>query len=227
VKVLQLHISLAILLLAPSGFAQNLDDESRTEVNLSDGTTVVFYKGHQAEESNIYYYLPVNMHLSVRNGIPEISFLQYDEEGNRGAILHFLLTWGLSGSSVREANGLLNLKIKDTAIVAGPVLVDAAPVSFLITGNDTVVSIMNNSSSQNSPAPVIPGSKLAASFRFGADDSDYLSGIIRNHKKEIDGEVQMIYIFRTMVRQGYLTKPVEHEWKLSMNLDTIFNILRE
>lgn len=215
------------MLLAPAGFAQNLDDESRTEVSLSDGTHVVFYKGYQAEESNIYYYLPVNMHLSVMNGMPEISFLRYDEDGNRGAILHFLLTWGLSESSVSEANDLLNLKLKDTAIVAGPVLVDDAPVSFIITGNDTVVSILNKTPGQNSPAPVIPGSKLAASFRFSAGDSDYLSDVIGNHEKEIDGEVQMIYTYRTMVRQGYLTKPVEHEWKLTMSLETIFDTLRE
>jgi hypothetical protein len=215
------------MLLTLTTQAQNLDDESRTEVILSGGTHIVLYKAHSTDRSNIFYYLPVNMHLAIRDGRPEISFLQYNEDGNRGAILHFLLTWGLSDSMEREANNLLNLRLKDTVIVAGPVLVDAAPVSFLITGNDTVVSIMNNAISQNSRAPVFPGSKLAASFRFRPEDSDYLTGIIRNHEKTIDGKIQMIFNFRTMVRQGYITKAEDHEWKLSMNLDTIFDILRE
>lgn len=226
-KVLLFHIILVFLMLAPSGFAQNLDDESRTEVTISNGTQVVLYREHQAEESNIYYYLPVNMHLSVRDGKPEISFLLFDEDGNHGAILHLLLTWGLSEPESREANDLLNLQLKDTAIVAGPVFVDDAPVSFIITGKDTVVSIMNRSPFQHSPAPVIAGSKMAVSFRFSAEDSDYLSGVIRNHKRAVDGEMQMIYTYRIMVRHGYLTKSEGREWKLILGLDTIFNTLRK
>jgi len=227
VKELRFYISIVVLTLASSGFAQNLDDGSRTEVTLSDGTKVVLYRQYQKEESNVYYYLPVNMHLSVRDGKPEISFLEFNEDGNRGAILHLLLTWGLSEPEEREANDLINLRLKDTAVVAGPVFVDAAPVSFIITGKDSAISIMNRASGQHSPAPVIPGSKLAASFRFNAEDSDYMSGVIMDHEKTIDGEMQMIYTYRTMVRQGYLTRSEDHEWKLALSLDTIFNTLRE
>jgi hypothetical protein len=210
-----------------SGYAQNLDDDSRTEVILSDGTPVVLYRAHSTEGSNIYYYLPVNMHLSVRDGRPEISFLLYDEDGNRGAILHFLLTWGLSVSQVKEANELLNLRLKDTVIVAGSVLVDAAPVSFVITGNDRLVKIMNGAISQNSQVPLIPGTKLAASFRFPGEEADYISNMIIQQRKTIDGAIRMIFTYKTMVKKGYVSKPVEDEWMIEMGLDNIFQYLRD
>jgi hypothetical protein len=209
-----------------SCYAQSIDEDSRTEVILADGTRVVMFRSHVDEGSNIFYYLPVNMHISVRDDRPEISLLQFNENGQSGAILHFLITWGLSESGQKEANMLLNLKLHDTVIVAGPVLVEAAPESFLITGNDRVVTTLNNALRQKSQAPLLPGQKLAASFRFGADDSDYLAQVIRDRGRTISGEIRMIFIYRSMIREGYIFKATGHEWVLSMNLDTIFNLLR-
>lgn len=211
-----------------TGHAQNLDDRSRTEITLSDGTTLVLYKSHSFERnSKHFYYLPVNMHVAHKDSRPEISLLQYDTEDNRGAILHFLLTWGLSLSQEKEANDLLNMRLKDTVYVAGPVLVDAAPASFIITGKDRLVEIMNAADTQSSRAPIVPGSKLAASFRFRASDLEYLCKMIREPCEKTDGKLQMIFTFKTMVREGYISKPVEHEWILEMALDHLFQYLRD
>jgi hypothetical protein len=196
-------------------------------VTLSDGTTVVLYKAHTFEEnSNIYYYLPVNMHVSFNGANPEISLVFFDEDGVSGAILHFLLTWGLSALQEEEVNTLWNLKMKDSAFVAGPLLVEEAPLSFKITGQSRIVEIMNGILKQNSHAPLFPGSKMAASFRFSGEEAEYVREIIKDPGKLGDGAIEMIFIYKTLVREGYISKPSEHEWILTMSLNQIFRYLR-
>lgn len=220
------HICLVLSIITLCSYAQNLDDTSKTEVTLSDGTTVVLYKAHAfGENSNIYYYLPVNLHVSFNDNDPEISLIFFDEDGVSGAILHFLLTWGLSALQEEEVNAVLNLKLNDSVFVAGPLLVEAAPVSFKITGQSRIVEIMNGIFMQNSHAPLIPGSKLAASFRFSGEESEYLREIIKDPGKIGDGAIAMIFVYKTMVRQGYIAKPVEHQWILEMSLKSIFRYL--
>jgi|OpeIllAssembly_1097287.scaffolds.fasta_scaffold734089_1 hypothetical protein len=194
---------------------------------MSDGTTVVLYKSHTFEEnSNIYYYLPVNLHVSFNGANPEISLVFFDADGVSEAILHFLLTWGLSASQEAEVNALLNLKLDDSVFVAGPLLVEAAPVSFKITGQSEIVEIMNRIFKQNSNAPLIPGSKLAASFRFSGEETEYVREIIKDPCKVGDGMIAMIFVYKTLVREGYISKPSEHEWILTMSLNGIFKYLR-
>ena len=224
---LRTHTCIILLLIAVGGYSQNLIDESRTDIVLSDGTPVTLFKAHSFEEpSSLYYYLPVNLHVASRDGNPEISLLLFDEQGDRGAILHFLLTWGLSDRQEKEISDILSMKTEDTVFIAGPLLVESAPVSFRITGDDPLVAIMNEGLTQNSHAPIIPGMKLAASFRFSGEQVDYISEALGEHGKNIDGTVSMIFIYRTMIREGYISKPVDHSWVLDMNLDNLFQSLR-
>ncbi len=224
---LRTHICIILLLITVSGYSQNLINESRTDIVLSDGTPVTLFKAHSFEEpSNLYYYLPVNLHVAIRDGNPEISLLLFDEQGERGAILHFLLTWGLSDRQEKEISDILSMKTDDTVFLAGPLLVEAAPVSFRITGDDPVVAIMNEGMTQNSHAPVIPGMKLAASFRFSGEQVDYINEIIGEPGKTIGGTASMIFLYRTLVREGYISRPADHRWILDMNLDNLFQFLR-
>ena len=227
-RYLRIHTCALLLPILTSGYSQNLIDESRTEIILSDGTHVILYKAHSFEEPiNLYYYLPVNMQVATRDGVPEISLLVFDSDGNRSAILHFLLTWGLSNTREQEMNKSLKMKINDTAYIAGPVLVEAAPVSFQITGKDPLVDIMNKSMSNSSRAPVMAGLKLAASFRFTGDDVDYVTGLLEEPDKEIDGRIRMIFTYSTMIREGYISKSVPHEWILEMGLGNIVGYIIE
>jgi hypothetical protein len=227
VKNFRIYTYTILSLLITSGYSQNLIDESRTEIILSDGTSVTLYKAHSFEEPyNLYYYLPVNMHVATREDMPEISLLVFNEDSNRSAILHFLLTWGLSSTLEEEMDKSLKLKINDTAYIAGPVLVEAAPVSFQITGNDPLVNIMNKSMSNSSTAPVIPGLKLAASFRFTGADADYLTDLLKKPGKEINGAIRMVFTYSTMIREGYISKSVYHEWILEMGISNIIGYLK-
>ncbi len=222
-----IQICTILMLLTSTGFAQNLDDKSRTELILSDSTCVVLYEARTiGEKSNIYYYLPVNLHVSFRGNIPEISLLLYDEDGTRGAIMHFLLVWGLSVPQEEEARSLLQSHVNDSAFIAGSVLVDAAPVSFQITGDDRIVKIMNAALSQNSQAPLVPGLKLAASFRFTGEDADYINDVAKDPEKAGDGKLRMIFYYKTIVQDGFVSKPVEHEWILEKDIKHLFNYLK-
>lgn len=214
-------------MIAVTGRAQNLDNESRTEITLSDGISLTLFRAHSLDRnSKVFYYLPVNMHVAFKESKPEISFIQYDTETTRGAILHFLLTWGLSESQEKEANELLNIVLGDSVYIAGPVLADASPDSFIITGKDRLVEVMNTAITQNSRAPVVPGSKMAASFRFSAGDLEYANKVKEKPEGEIDGRLLMVFTYTTMVKEGFISKPVEHEWIIEMNLDDLFKYLR-
>ncbi len=224
---LRTYLSTILFLITVSGLSQNLIDESRTRVNLSDDTSVVLYKAHTPEGGNVFHYLPVNMHISYRDRIPEISLVHFNEDGSNEAILHFLLTWGLSQSQEREVSELLEKQHGDSVIVAGPVMVDAAPESFLITGNDKIVMLLNRAMAQNSQVPLFPGSKLAASFRFRGEDADYILSMAEPDGGKTEGEIQMVFTYKTMVRDGYINKATDNQWSLTMSLETLFKLLRD
>ena len=223
----RINISAVVFLITVSGYSQNLIDDSRTDIILSDSTPVTLFRAHSFEEpSNIYYYLPVNLHVASRDGKPELSLLLFEEEGVRGAILHFLLTWGLSAAQEKEITNILSRGPDDSVFIAGPVLVEAAPVSFQITGDDPLVSMMNKRLAQNSHAPVIPGMKMAASYRFSGEEVDYIGEILKASGKKIDGRISLVFLYRTMVRDGFISKPADHMWILEMNLENLFQYLK-
>jgi len=227
VESLRTTIGAILLLITISSYPQNLIDESRIRFNLSDGISVVLYKADDPDKGNVYHYLPVNMHISYRDRIPEISLVHFDEDGSNGAILHFLLTWGLSQSQEREVTELLEKQHGDSVIVAGPVMVDAAPESFLITGNDKTVTLLNRAMAQNSQVPLFPGSKLAASFRFRGEDADYVLSMAEHDGGKTEGEIQMVFTYKTMVRDGIIHKATDNRWSLTMPLETLFKLLRD
>ncbi len=82
-----------------------------------------------AAKDNEYYYLPVNLRLSKRpdTGVPQFLFLKYvteereDQGGISGALLHFLMEWGLTEELRKECETLLQAKGKGAKVI-GPVM---------------------------------------------------------------------------------------------------------
>lgn len=104
-------------------FAQDLDANNRVTVVLSDGVKVELIGKAMpmgsTVVSNDYYYLPTNLHLATRpDGTPQFLFVKYttDKEANaggiQGAIIHFLMEWGLSDAQRKEAQTKLNELLK-------------------------------------------------------------------------------------------------------------------
>src|SRR5439155_10944967 len=107
-----------------------LDDENTIVVVLGDGTAVKLYA--EAGESSAvrtrrFYYLPVGLRVAARpDGTPEFLFLKFTTEaaaGPSGALLHFLMEWGLTPAQEQELLGKLKQKYAD-AELAGAVQMD-------------------------------------------------------------------------------------------------------
>ena len=99
--------------------AQTLDYENRVSIALKDGTQVVLYGRAQTLNSNFtgdYFYLPVGLTLGKKadGETPEFLFMKYTTEertdagGVQGALLHFLMEWGLTQEQEKEAQTLLS-----------------------------------------------------------------------------------------------------------------------
>lgn len=107
--------------------SQALDANNRLSIKLNDGTSVNLIgkatemaTGTSAANtnpaSNEYYYMPVNLKLSKKaDGTPEFLLVKYTTDkdaslgGVQGAIIHFLVEWGLNPQQIKE----LELKLKD------------------------------------------------------------------------------------------------------------------
>ncbi len=99
--------------------AQSLDPDNRVSITLDDGTEVTLLGRAKTGQNNNftgeYYYLPVGLRLSSRpDGVPEFLFMKYTTEkdasagGVQGAIMHFLMQWGLTAQQEIELESKLN-----------------------------------------------------------------------------------------------------------------------
>lgn len=155
---------------------QSLDGDSRRPVKLKDGTCIILCRS--SEDPGAYYYLPKDLTLSRRNGIPEISLMLYTNEKKEitGGILHVLLTWGLTENQEKE----LQQYITETDSLG--TLRGAADIT-LLTGilefdqKNVFAKGLERSSTQNIKIATQPIHKTAASFdlsplmaRFLADE---------------------------------------------------------
>ena len=115
---------LSLTLFALIGRSQVLDYENRVDVILTDGTHVTMFGRDKAlgstQLNGEYFYLPVGLRLSKKlDGVtPEFLFMKYtteqkaDQGGVQGAIMHFLMEWGLTPEQEKEAQKLLEEKTK-------------------------------------------------------------------------------------------------------------------
>ncbi|MBK9492496.1 MAG: hypothetical protein IPO07_29655 [Haliscomenobacter sp.] len=101
-----------VLLCCNLSYAQLLNYDNKVDLVLSDGTNLVLYGAEG--KPNEYYYLPVNLRLSQRpDGVPEFLFMKYTTEqradagGVQGAIMHFLMEWGLTPAQLADAQSKL------------------------------------------------------------------------------------------------------------------------
>ncbi len=125
-----------------------------------------------AAKDNEYYYLPVNLRLSKRpdTGVPQFLFLKYvteereDQGGISGALLHFLMEWGLTEELRKECETLLQVKVKG-AKVMGPVMLQQADGESFSIISATVAKDnkdFTRSLITGGIAPLLPGQKIAA-----------------------------------------------------------------
>ncbi len=202
-------LALALAALATPAGAVILDDESRLDVVLSDGTTVVLYAraGSSAgRPTNDYYYLPTNLRLAQRpDGVPEFLFLKFtteeraDQGGIQGALLHFLMTWGLSPDQAEEVGAKLKEK-KPRAKLKGAVELepDDEGGSFRIISATLGDQGLAPSTVLSGRAPLVPGGRAAAASRLSADGAQLLAATFEKTASITDLDVELSYTYLTL-----------------------------
>ena len=179
-------LALGLLFISGSLSAQILDFRNKVSVVLDDGTNVILYGAAKSMDTLFtgeYYYLPVGLRLGVKKDAektPEFLFMKYtteareDEGGVSGALMHFLMEWGLTPEQEKKVEQKLASKVKQLAgtnplykNVKNPKVLGAVNVKTDPENSFQIVSavLQNNKSTPtlvtSGRAPVIPGGKVA------------------------------------------------------------------
>ena len=169
VKHFKKHIIFACIFLSTTLFAQRICDNTKTNITLSDGIIVNVYK---ARGSDLYYYVPKRFQISKKNGNPEYTFQEYKTSSDtspQGAILHCLITWGLTKTQHNELERCIKEKFGKTAILGGGISLEAIDNQIRFS-NTPLGNILNASLKSKGSLPTLSSSKMALSFRIKKSD---------------------------------------------------------
>lgn len=206
---LLLIIIFAFLLFSRYSFAVVLDNENRIDVVLKDGTNVTLFglATNQGEnQSNEYYYLPVNLRLSQRDdGTPEFLFLKFttearaDQGGISGALMHFLMTWGLTPEQDKELSTLLD-KEYGGAVLRGavPLLPQDETGTFQVVSATMSDEGMTPSLVTSGNCPLFPGGKAAAAARLDQYGAQLLAATFEKNRSITDVSISLNFSYSTL-----------------------------
>ncbi len=206
-------LSLLLLILFTSiTYSQVLDYENKAEVTLNDGTEVTCYGelNYSRTFSNVYYYLPTNLRVSKKKDgseTPEFLFMKYTtdegDENLKGALIHFLMEWGLTEPQKIEAAQKLKARLKTLAatnvkygLVTNPILKAAVDVEKDGLNSMRIISSTLNGKSgviASGEAPLLPGSKLAVSSKIENTDAMLLASTFEKSRSVTDVTLQLFF----------------------------------
>ena len=224
-KLLSIAFVLSLLLTTQLE-AQILDSENKVGITLSDGTQVVAYgRANTASSasygsfSNEYYYLPTNLRLSKkRDGTPEFIFVKYTTEENaaaggvQGALMHFLMEWGLTPAQEAELQKAIARKLgdlKNTNVlykdVKNPKVLGPATMDSDIDGETfrIVSGTLNNdkftpSLSTSGRAPLLPGSKMAVAAIMEKNGAQLLAATFEKGRSITDVSLSLRFQYQVL-----------------------------
>ncbi|MCB0375081.1 MAG: hypothetical protein KDD04_04095 [Sinomicrobium sp.] len=149
--------------------AQQVCDDSRSQVTLSSGENVWLFRERSGGR---VYYLPTTLRLSQTNGKPEFSFQEYTNPGSAspdGAILHFLVTWGLTKQQLDELAVCAAQHYGGNVVLGGALFLEADPSGLTISDKTEVGKILNATLQSKGSPPTTPDGKMALSFHIKKD----------------------------------------------------------
>ncbi|WP_316013350.1 hypothetical protein [Roseobacter sp. HKCCA0434] len=170
--------ALALALAAPVS-AETLMADRRLSTVLDDGTDVVLY-GARGRGTVQYYYLPPEIGVSTaESGSPEFLFMKFasdDVSGLSGALLHFLVEWGLTPEQEEElATWVETEHGGELAGAATMHPVNADGPSFYIVSATLDDEATGGELVTSGQASLMPGGKAAAATRLNADGAQVLA----------------------------------------------------
>ena len=168
-----------------SANAQIVDTGSIHRFYLKDSTLVTAFPGFLDEGQHTWYYLPTAFRLSVREeATPEFSFLIFStEEGEEasGAILNFLLVWGLNAAQEAATSSWIQENVDSKAVLMGPISLEIPEneQSFNVIGKGELADLLRNRMNRPAVAPVISGTKVALSYRLNAEETTLFEAALK------------------------------------------------
>lgn len=231
IKALRLKILLVTLILPVILLAQSLDDENVLSITLSDGTSVVLYGKYEAfskEKSLEYYYVPTDLRLGSKpDSTPEFLFAKFtteeraDQGGVSGAIIHFLMEWGLDPKKKAELSQKLTKKIRGAKIMGAiPLQIDDKQDSFRVMSATLSDKDGAKKMITSGKAPLIEGGKVAAATKLDKYEAQLLASTFEKGRSITDLSIVLNYnyIVRAPAAQGQIVI----NWnKLSSEYDEI------
>lgn len=251
-SMLSLFVTLFIVFSVPSRvLCQVLDSENKVSIALSDGTQVLLYGRANTVSSgasygtfsNEFYYLPTNLRLSKKKDgkTPEFLFMKYTTEaredagGAQGALMHFLMEWGLTPDQTTEAEGKLKTKLRDLANNPGPNnrykniknpkivgpadLKSDVPESFRIISGTLTNKQFTPNLITTGRAPLLPGSKLAVAAILDKNGAQLLAATFEKTRSITDVSIDLRF-------QYYVLTPAV-EGNITVNWESIDSLYQK
>ncbi len=214
---------LALLCLAFPGHAV-LDNEQRISVKLDDGTDVVLYAEAGSSSTKKYFYLPPRLTIAVSDDDrPEFLFMKFitdatlENGGVSGAILHFLVKWGLTTEQEAELREIIEDEHEGEL---GGAAAMHAPVgdnpSFYVVSATLSDGQMTESVVTSGEAPLVPGGKAAAAARLDSNGAQLLAKTFEEDTTitDVTAVFNMAYETQLPAARGKVTidwSHIEHE----------------
>lgn len=199
-----------------TGEAQQLSYENTLEVVLSDGVNIKLYGGFGDREHD-YRYLPpaASLKLAQREDeTPEFLFLKFTSEnrassgGVQGALMHFLMEWGLTPTQMTELEQLVKSKTDDKGRVLGPVdLVGDGEQSFQVVSAVMTDKGFTPNFVTSGQAPPLPGGRAAVAARLDANGAQLLAATFEKSRSITDVSLALNYEYIMLIEaaEGTLT----------------------
>ena len=177
------------------------------DITLADGTVVRCYPAATANpeiKSKNWYYLPTSPHISKHpDGTPQFSMVRFvtdktkQEGGVEGAILHFMVEYGLSAAQKAETEKLLK-KAEKGAILKGtvPLEVGSEGSSFNVVSATLNDKGFASTLITSGKAPVMEGQKVAVAARLDQYGATLLAKSLENPTTDISVVFDLQYIVK-------------------------------
>lgn len=186
-----------------------LDDENTIAVQLDDGTQVKLYAEagtSSGVRTHKFYYLPTGLRIAARpDGTPEFLFLKFTtEQGSgpgavSGALMHYLMEWGLTPSQEQELTAKLKAKFSD-AELGGAVPMDVEGdgsfqvVSATLSDKGLTTAVMHSGK-----APPVPGGRAAAAARLTPEGAQLMAATFEKTRSISDLSIALNYTYQTLM----------------------------
>ncbi|MBU4054959.1 MAG: hypothetical protein KKA41_11375, partial [Proteobacteria bacterium] len=177
------------------------------DVKLADGSTVRCFPTATTDPEKPgknYYYLPTNPHVSkFPDGMPKFSMIRFVSDkakeagGAEGAVLHFLVEYGLDQAQQQETAKLLQKQVKDA------VLKGAVPLEVGAEGNSfNVISAVLGDKNfaptliTSGKAPVMEGQQVAVAARLDAYGATLLAKGFEQPTSQVSVAFDLKYVVK-------------------------------